>query len=362
MPSRRRVRHEIASVLPPRPDIRYFSVRRRGACALRTRARAAAAGAPRPRRRHAAPAKKAAAAPKAAAAAHSPSYSLGLSMGEQLKSNFVSADSVNTTALAQGVHDALTGKAAARATPTCQNINKIISTAVNGAGDANHRLAAKFLAENAKKPGVVTTASGLQYKVLTPGSGEPPKPTDEVTVNYKGTLLDGTEFDSSYKRGQPAKFPLEPRDPRLVRGRGAHEARREVRAVRAAAPRVRPAPAAALADSARIDADLRGGADQREGGPAAPPRPRRAEPRRARPASRQPHAGPAGARSPLQPSAFAPGLKRMGLVTPRRVSSRSSFSASSAGCRRARTAARRSSRRPRAAGCAGPPAHPGSAG
>jgi FKBP-type peptidyl-prolyl cis-trans isomerase len=155
-----------------------------------------------------APAKKAAAAPKAAAAAHSPSYSLGLSMGAQLKSNFVSPDAINTTALAQGVHDALTGKVE-MGDADAQNINKIISSAVNGAGDANHRLAAKFLAENAKKPGVVTTASGLQYKVLSPGSGEPPKPTDEVTVNYKGTLLDGTEFDSSYKRGQPAKFPLD---------------------------------------------------------------------------------------------------------------------------------------------------------
>jgi FKBP-type peptidyl-prolyl cis-trans isomerase FkpA len=155
----------------------------------------------------AAPAKKAA-APKAASAAHSPSYSLGLSMGDQLKSNYVSADSINTAALAQGVHDALSGKAELTDADN-QNINKIITTAINGAGDANHRLAAKFLAENGKKPGVVTTASGLQYKVLAPGGGEAPKPTDEVTVNYKGTLLNGTEFDSSYKRGQPAKFPLD---------------------------------------------------------------------------------------------------------------------------------------------------------
>jgi FKBP-type peptidyl-prolyl cis-trans isomerase len=147
-------------------------------------------------------------APKAAPAAHSPSYSLGLSMGDQLKSNFVSADAVNTTDLARGVHDALSGKVELTDADN-QNINKIISAAISSAGDANHRLAAKFLAENGKKPGVVTTASGLQYKVLTPGSGEPPKPTDEVTVHYKGTLLNGTEFDSSYKRGQPAKFPLD---------------------------------------------------------------------------------------------------------------------------------------------------------
>jgi FKBP-type peptidyl-prolyl cis-trans isomerase FkpA len=150
---------------------------------------------------------KTAAAPKAAPAVHSPSYSLGLSMGDQLKSNYVSADSINAAELARGVRDALSGKAAMTDADN-QNINKVITAAMQGAGDINHRLAAKFLAENAKKPGVVTTASGLQYKVLTPGSGEPPKPTDEVTVHYKGTLLNGTEFDSSYKRGQPANFAL----------------------------------------------------------------------------------------------------------------------------------------------------------
>ncbi len=66
----------------------------------------------------------------------------------------------------------------------------------------------KFLAENKEKEGVVTTASGLQYIVLKEGKGEKPKAADTVTVNYKGTLLDGTEFDSSYKRGKPASFPL----------------------------------------------------------------------------------------------------------------------------------------------------------
>jgi len=65
-----------------------------------------------------------------------------------------------------------------------------------------------FLQENAKKDGVKTTPSGLQYKVLTEGKGKSPKATDTVTVNYRGTLLDGTEFDSSYKRGEPISFPL----------------------------------------------------------------------------------------------------------------------------------------------------------
>jgi len=65
-----------------------------------------------------------------------------------------------------------------------------------------------FLAENAKKPGVVTTASGLQYQVITEGTGATPGATDNVTVHYQGTTLDGKEFDSSYKRGAPATFPL----------------------------------------------------------------------------------------------------------------------------------------------------------
>ena len=67
---------------------------------------------------------------------------------------------------------------------------------------------AAYLAENAKKPGVTTTASGLQYKVITPGTGKKPTASDTVTVNYRGTLIDGAEFDSSYARGRPATFPL----------------------------------------------------------------------------------------------------------------------------------------------------------
>ncbi len=66
-----------------------------------------------------------------------------------------------------------------------------------------------FLAENAKKPDIVTTATGLQYQVLTPGTGTTsPSATDNVTVHYKGTTIDGEEFDSSYSRGEPATFPL----------------------------------------------------------------------------------------------------------------------------------------------------------
>jgi len=76
-------------------------------------------------------------------------------------------------------------------------------------GEKNKAAGEKFLAENAKKSGVKVTASGLQYEVLTEGKGPKPKLEDRVKVNYLGTLLDGTEFDSSYKRGQPAVFGLQ---------------------------------------------------------------------------------------------------------------------------------------------------------
>ncbi len=151
-----------------------------------------------------APAKPAAAKP---AAQRSPSYSLGASMGEQLKAGGISAEQVNAAQLAQGVKDVLTGKSSfGDADKT--NITRLLTDANTKAVESNHKLAADFLAKNGKKPGVVTTASGLEYQVIKPGSGASPGPTDQVTVNYRGTLLNGDEFDSSYKRGQPASFPL----------------------------------------------------------------------------------------------------------------------------------------------------------
>jgi FKBP-type peptidyl-prolyl cis-trans isomerase FklB len=72
----------------------------------------------------------------------------------------------------------------------------------------NQAAGAAFLAENAKKEGVIVTASGLQYKVLEPGDGPSPGVEDVATVHYRGTLIDGTQFDSSYDRGQPATFPV----------------------------------------------------------------------------------------------------------------------------------------------------------
>jgi FKBP-type peptidyl-prolyl cis-trans isomerase FklB len=166
---------------------------------------APAAAAPGPAT--AAPAKKAPArtgtAKPTAAKAGSPSYSVGVSMGEQLRASGVPPELINSQELAQGVHDAVSGKASL-SDKDRDNIRGL----VNAVGESNHAAAAKFLAENGKKPDVVTTASGLEYKVLNAGSGESPKKTDEVTVNYRGKLLNGTEFDSSYRRGQAATFPV----------------------------------------------------------------------------------------------------------------------------------------------------------
>lgn len=78
-----------------------------------------------------------------------------------------------------------------------------------GSPEANRAEGSAFLAENTTKPGVVTTGSGLQYLVLVAGTGPRPLKTDTVTVHYRGTLVDGTEFDSSRSRGEPASFPLD---------------------------------------------------------------------------------------------------------------------------------------------------------
>jgi FKBP-type peptidyl-prolyl cis-trans isomerase len=83
------------------------------------------------------------------------------------------------------------------------------STAAGGDPDANRVAGAAFLLENKGKPGVVTTDSGLQYLILVAGAGPRPTPTSTVTVHYRGTLVDGTEFDSSYSQGESASFPLD---------------------------------------------------------------------------------------------------------------------------------------------------------
>ena len=135
------------------------------------------------------------------------SYSLGVSMGDQLHHLGLTGDSIATERLTQGLRDALAGKVAMTAGDQ-ENIANFVKSARNNMAETNRTAAKTFLAANGKKKDVVTTASGLQYHIVTEGQGASPKSTDEVTVNYRGTLLDGTEFDSSYKRGQPASFPV----------------------------------------------------------------------------------------------------------------------------------------------------------
>ena len=134
------------------------------------------------------------------------SYSLGLSVGTQLHGLGVGADAVTYDKVMAGLQAALSGKTASPEDQ--QRVQSLIEGARKAQGDANAAAAAKFLADNGKKPGVITTASGLQYKILRPGSGSPPKAADQVTVDYEGRLLNGQVFDSSYKRNESATFPV----------------------------------------------------------------------------------------------------------------------------------------------------------
>jgi FKBP-type peptidyl-prolyl cis-trans isomerase len=149
-----------------------------------------------------------AAAPDSAHNNSAGSYSVGVTMGAQLHASGVAPQDVGAERLAAGMQDALTGKV--KLSPQDQqNIMGLIQRSRAQAGETNHRAAAAFLAENGKKKGIITTASGLQYKVITAGSGTSPKASDQVVVNYRGMLMDGTEFDSSYSRGEPSTFPVD---------------------------------------------------------------------------------------------------------------------------------------------------------
>jgi FKBP-type peptidyl-prolyl cis-trans isomerase len=118
-------------------------------------------------------------------------------------SNQVDADAVE-----RGLKDGLQGKKSTRADQ--QQIQEYVRSIVVAAAARNKSAAQEFLAKNGREKTVKTTASGLQYKVLIPGDAKSPAvlPTDDVTVNYRGKLLDGTEFDSSYARGTPASFKI----------------------------------------------------------------------------------------------------------------------------------------------------------
>jgi FKBP-type peptidyl-prolyl cis-trans isomerase FklB len=133
------------------------------------------------------------------------SYLFGLTLGEQLHG--IGIPDVQLDAVSRGVKDAMAGK---KSTPAeRQQLNEFARVAVQASAARNKTAAQEFLAKKGKEKGVTTTASGLEYKVVKAGDAKAPliNATDEVTVNYRGKLIDGTEFDSSYSRGQPASFP-----------------------------------------------------------------------------------------------------------------------------------------------------------
>jgi FKBP-type peptidyl-prolyl cis-trans isomerase FklB len=136
------------------------------------------------------------------------SYSIGLSIGANLHRQSVE---INPDALIAGVKDGIAEKPQLtqdQVKEVMTAFEKDMQAKQKAAGEKSAAEGTKFLEENKKKEGVKTTASGLQYKVLKEGTGAQPKATDTVKVNYRGTLINGKEFDSSYKRGEPVTFPL----------------------------------------------------------------------------------------------------------------------------------------------------------
>lgn len=141
------------------------------------------------------------------------SYAIGIDMGTSLKKNSIDVD---PDVVYKGIKDALSGGPRLM---TDQELKDTIQAAqkdlmakqqekMKTLAEKNKKEGEDYLAANKKKPGVKTLPSGLQYKVITEGKGKMPKATDTVTVNYKGMLIDGTEFDSSYKRNEPSTFPV----------------------------------------------------------------------------------------------------------------------------------------------------------
>lgn len=141
------------------------------------------------------------------------SYTIGLNLGKSLKTNDIQA---NIDLIVKGLRDGLGGGAALLTDEEMQTTMQTLQTQVSAQQEAKHKALGEknkaegeaFLAKNKEKPGVKTTASGLEYEVISEGTGSMPKPTDSVTVNYKGTLMDGTVFDSSYDRKEPVTFVL----------------------------------------------------------------------------------------------------------------------------------------------------------
>ena len=135
------------------------------------------------------------------------SYALGMVIGHNLKG--MGVKNLNATQFAQAVTDVLEGHATLLDDAEAQRtVSEFLQRQQAEAGKAVREAGERFLAENAAKEGVTVLPSGLQYVVLTEGTGAKPKATDRVKCHYEGRLTDGTVFDSSYRRGEPAVFPL----------------------------------------------------------------------------------------------------------------------------------------------------------
>lgn len=137
------------------------------------------------------------------------SYTIGAQFGKSLKSQGLDLD---PSALSRGIVDGYKGEKILLSEEEMQGsmlkLSENRQKEQKVESDANKIKADDFLLNNKSNEGVKVTASGLQYKIISPGTGAQPKGDDVVVVHYKGTLIDGTEFDSSYKRNQPAEFPL----------------------------------------------------------------------------------------------------------------------------------------------------------
>ena len=142
------------------------------------------------------------------------SYSIGIDMGRTFKKQSINLD---PDILARGIRDGISGE---KALMTDQEMKESMgvfreemmkvrqAALMKQLGEKNKKEGEAFLEENKKKEGVVTLPSGLQYKVINAGKGKKPQGTDTVRVNYRGTLINGNEFDSTYKRGKPEDLPL----------------------------------------------------------------------------------------------------------------------------------------------------------
>jgi len=138
---------------------------------------------------------------------------LSYTMGAQIAANFKKTEiDVNIDAFVNGLKDILTGKGSAltaeQMQTAMQQLKKVAIKQRAAKADAAKNTGDQFLAENKKKKGIITLPSGVQYKIVRAGTGEIPKASDNITADYEGRLISGKVFDSSYKRGKPASFPV----------------------------------------------------------------------------------------------------------------------------------------------------------